>query len=138
MHSLNRHKLTVVIHRDQESFNVTVMNYKNSSTYVQRQINRLLRSFRDFARAYVDDIVMFSHIKKEHERHLRQIFDVLKKNNIFIKSAKVFFDYSSMSFLDQKIDSLELVTSKEKLKTIAKLRFSRTLRQLEIYLELTN
>ena len=138
VHLLNRHKLIVVIHRDQKNFNVTIMNYKNSSTYVQRQINRFLRSFRDFARAYVDDIVMFSHIKKKHERHLRQIFDVLKKNNIFIKFAKIFFDYFSMSFLNQKINSFELITSKENLKTIAKFRFSRIFRQFEIYLKLTN
>ncbi len=60
VHPLDRHKLTVVSHRGQESFNVAVMGYKNSPAYVQRQIDRLLRAFRQFARAYVDDIVIFS------------------------------------------------------------------------------
>ena len=34
IHSKDRHKLTVINHRDQKSFNVTIMNYKNFSTYV--------------------------------------------------------------------------------------------------------
>ena len=136
MHSTDRHKLIVVSHRNQKSFNVTIMNYKNSSIYVQRQINRLLRTFREFARAYVDDIVIFSHIKKEHKFHLRRVFIVLIENNIFIKVVKVFFDYSSISLLNQKVDSFDLITFEKKLKTISKFRFSRTLRQLEIYLSL--
>ena len=136
VHSTNRHKLIVMSHRNQKSFNVTVMNYKNSSAYVQRQINRLFRTLREFARAYVDDIVIFSHIKKEHESHLRRVFIVLIENNIFIKIVKVFLDYSSISLLDQKVDSFDLTIFEKKLKTISKLRFSRILRQLEIYLNL--
>ena len=112
------------------------MNYKNSSTYVQRQIDRLLREYRHFARAYVNDIVVFSRTKIEHEAHLRKVFSMLDKNNISIKSIKIFLSYSSVSLLDQKIDSLDLITSEEKLKTIVKLRFFRTLRQLETYLDL--
>ena len=138
VHSNDRHKLTVVNHREQKSFNVIVMNYKNSSTYVQRQIDRLLREYRHFVRVYVNDIVVFSRTKIEHEAHLRKVFSVLDKNNISIKLIKIFLSYSSISLLDQKIDSLDLVTFEEKLKTIVKLRFSRTLRQLETYLDLTS
>ena len=34
IHSNDRHKFTVVSHKNQKNFNVIVMNYKNSSTYV--------------------------------------------------------------------------------------------------------
>ena len=138
VHLSNRHKLTVVSHRDQESFNVAVMRFKNSSAYVQRQIDRLLRQHRSYARAYVNDIVVFFRSKKEHEKHLRAVFSVLKDNNISIKLIKTFIDYLSVSLLGQKVDSLDLATAIEKLKTIAKLRFSINLRQLESYLGLTD
>ena len=132
------YKFIVVIYREQKSFNVAIINYKNSSIYVQRQINCLFRAFRHFARIYVDDIIIFSKTKKEHETHLRKIFVVLTKNNIFIKLIETFFDYSSIFFLNQKIDSIELITSKKKLKIIFKLFFSKTLQILKIYLNLTN
>ena len=134
----DRHKLTVVNHKKQKNFNVTVMNYKNSSTYVQRQIDRLLREYRHFVKTYVNDIVVFFRTKIEHETHLRKVFSMLDKNNISIKSIKIFLSYSSISLLDQKIDSLNLITSEEKLKTIVKFRFSRIFRQFETYLDLTN
>lgn len=59
VHPNDRHKLTVVSHRGQECFNVAVMG-KNSPSYVQRQIDRILRPYCHCARAYVDDIVIFS------------------------------------------------------------------------------
>ena len=113
------------------------MNYKNNSIYVQRQIDRLLRQQRRFARIYVNDIVIFFKTKKKHQRHLRKFFEILIKNNISIKSTKTFIDYSFVSLLKQKIDFFDLTTTIEKLKIIFKFRFSRTFRQLKTYLKLT-
>ena len=135
VHLNDRHKFTIVNYRDQKSFNVVVMNYKNSSTYVQRQINRFLRLQRRFVKIYVNDIVIFFKTKKKHEKHLREIFEILTKNNISIKSTKIFINYSSISLLSQKVDFFDFVTAKEKLKTIIKLRFFHTFRQLKIYLK---
>ena len=114
------------------------MSYKNSSIYVQRQINRLLRMQKAFARVYIDDIVIFSYIKKKHEIYLREVFVVLTNNNIFIKSTKIYLKYSNVALFDQKINSLKFVIFEKKLKTIAKLHFSRIFRQLKTYLSLTN
>lgn len=137
VHPDDRHKLTVVTHRGQESFNVAVMGYKNSPAYVQRQIDRLLRRFRRFARAYVDDIVIFSKTAEEHAQHLRSVFAMLQHNNISIKPSKAFLGYPSVALLGQKVDSFGLSTSVEKLKAIAKIQFPKTLRLLETYLGLT-
>ena len=137
VHPDDRHKLTVVSHRGQESFNVAVMGYKNSPAYVQRQIDRLLRAYRKFARAYVDDIVIFSRTLEEHLSHLRQVFGKLVDVNVSIKPTKAFIGYPSVQLLGQKVDSFGLSTSEEKLRAIAKLQFPRTLRQLETYLGLT-
>ena len=80
--------------------------------------------------------MILSCTKIEHETHLRKIFSMLNKNNVSIKLIKIFLNYSSISFFDQKIDSFDLITFEEKLKTIVKFRFSRILRQLEIYFDL--
>ena len=123
VHSKNRHKFIVVIHRDQKSFNVAVMKYKNSSIYVQRQINRLLRRFRQFFKIYVDDIIIFFKIAKKHAAHLRSMFDMLHHNNIFIKFIKIFFEYFSIQLFDQKMNSFELFINEKKLRAIVKLFF---------------
>ena len=76
--------------RKQNFFNIVVIKYKNSSTYVQRQINRFLRKFRKFVRVYVNDIVIFFYIKAKHEIHFREIFSVLMKKFFLSKRSKYF------------------------------------------------
>ena len=136
VHLDDRYKLIVISHRDQKFFNVAIMSYKNSSTYVQRQIDRVLREHRRYVKVYVDDVVIFSRTLQEHMTHLRAIFIILNVNNITIKIIKVFVDYLTMQLFDQKVDFFELVTVEDKLKTIFMLKFSRSLRQLKIYLKL--
>ena len=135
VHSNDKHKLIVVTHKKQKIFNVVVMKYKNSSTYVQRQIDRLLRSYRNYVKTYVNDIVIHFKTLSEHLRHFRDVFDMFKISNIFIKSKKTFIDYLTIHFLKQKIDFFDLTTAEKKLKIIFRLFFSVSLQLFEIYLE---
>ena len=126
----------MISHREQKFFNVTIIKYKNSLTYVQRQIDRVLRKHRKYSRTYVDDIIIFSETLEKHLRHLIEVFDTLNVNNIFIKLIKTFIEYFIVSLLDQKVDSFDLIIAENKLKIISLLKFPRTLQQLEAYLKL--
>ena len=138
VHPSDRHKLTVVTHRGQETFNVAVMGYKGSVVYVQRQINRILRPYKDFFTAYVDDIIVFFRTLPEHLQHLALIFQTFIETGIFIKPTKAFIGFPSMQLLGQHVDSLGLATSEEKIRIISQLAFPNSLRKLEIYLGLTD
>ena len=70
----DRNKFTVVSHQGQEYFKVAVMGFKNSPAYVQRRIDIILCPFQEFARAYIDDIVIFSTSFEEHVAHLHCVF----------------------------------------------------------------
>jgi hypothetical protein len=72
----------------------------------------------------------------KHVTHLIKIFEILIENEISINSKKTFIEYSSIQLLEQRVDSLNLFTDEEKLKAIAKLKFSRILKQLKTYLDL--
>ena len=62
----HRHRLTVSSHRGQETFNVAVIGFRNSSTYVQRMIDSILREHRAYSRVYVEDISIYSMTKQHH------------------------------------------------------------------------
>ena len=124
-------------HRGQESFNVLVMGFRNSPVYVQRMIDRILRPFRKFCRAYVDDIVIFSSSLDEHLKHLKLVFGALERMNIHLSPKKSFLGYPSVHLLGQKVDALGLATAEDKLAAITSLAFPQTLSQLEKYLGLT-
>ncbi len=136
-HPEDRYRTTVVTHRGQETFNVAVMGYKNSPAYVQRQIDRLLRPHRQYARAYIDDVVIHSATLEDHVKHLRAVLGLFAKFNVSVNPKKAFIGYPSVKLLGQKVNSFGLATDEEKLKAIASLKFPYTLNALEHYLGFT-
>ena len=133
----DRHKLTVVSHRGQEQYNVALMGYKGSPPYVQRQTDKILRPVREFVKAYVDDMIAFSKTLSQHLEHLRSMFALFREKRISLNPKKSFLGYPSVVLLGQRVDSLGLSTSEEKLAAITSLRFPKTLRELETFLGLT-
>ena len=133
----DRHKFTVISHRGQEESAVALMGYKGSPPYVQRQTDAMLRPFKHFAKAFVDDIIIYSRTLKEHLFHLRQIFELFRHKRVSLSPTKTFIGYPSVTLLGQRVDGLGMSTSQEKIQAISDLRFPETLRDLEIFLGLT-
>ena len=134
----NRQKFIVVSHREQKQFNVAVMKYKNSSSYVQRQVNTILRFHKSYAREYIDDIVIFSKSFDEHVQHLNIIFQLFNDLNISLSLKKFFLRYSTVQLLEKKVNAFDLTTVVEKIEAIFKLKFLANLKELETYLDFTN
>src|SRR5439155_14622072 len=109
------------------------MKFINSVSYVQHQINDILQSLHEFVQAYINDIIMFSKTLKKHKNHLHYFFFLLIERNIVINSKKTFIRFLIIQFLDQKVSFFSLTITKEKMKIITKLKFSRNLINLEIY-----
>ena len=133
----DRHKLTIMSHRKQKQFNMTVMKFKNNSTYVQKKIDIILRIYKAFVKTYVNDIIIFSHTLKKHVSHLRQIFQLLNLYDIRLSLKKSYFDYSTVALLSQKMNAFDLIIAANKLAAIVNLKYSHTLKNLKIYLNFT-
>ena len=126
-----------MLHREQEVFNVAVIGYKNLLAYVQRMIDKILRQEREFSKAYIDDIVIFSKTLEKYIQHLHQVFKKLAYIGICLSPEKSFFAYPTIHLLGQRVNAFGLFTAKNKLRAISTLRFPTTLLQLEIYLGIT-
>ena len=96
----DRYKQIVISHRNQKQFNVIVMNFKNSFVYVQRQTNLFFKNMRKFARTFIDDIIIFSRIRKKHLKHLKTVFERLFFYDVIFSSAKVFLNFFSLILLN--------------------------------------
>ncbi len=75
---------------------------------------------------------------EEHLNHLHNIFNILDKMEICLLLKKFYLAYSSVQLLSQQVDALSLVTLKDKLTTIFRIRFPLSLSQLEKYFGLTD
>ena len=130
-------KFTVVNHYESEQFNVTVMGFKGFSAYVQCQIDGILRPHQEYAKVYVDDIIIYSKIFKDYVVHLMAVFTALWEWKTTLKSTKCFIAYSETSLLDNKINNFKTFTDKDCIQIISVLEFLKILWQLETYLSKT-
>ena len=128
---------TVVTHWGQETFQVPIMGYINSVAYIQREIDNILREVRAWAWAYVDDIICEARSLSNLLEKLRILFDIFLEYNISIKPTKSFLNYPDVGLLGQRVNSLGMTTSEEKLWAIKHLTYPKTLGALEYYLGLT-
>ncbi|XP_076912613.1 uncharacterized protein LOC143570977 [Bidens hawaiensis] len=63
-------------------------------------MNRVFREFLDkFVIVFIDDILIYSKSKAEHEDHLRIVLEILRKKKLYAKFSKCEFWLSKVAFL---------------------------------------
>ena len=110
---------------------------RNAAQSFQRHIDYVLRGL-DFARPYLDDILVFSDDLHSHTEHLNSIFQRLHDNHLLINIKKCQYFASEVQFLGHSISSRGISTIPEKLKTIATLPLPKTVTNLRSFLGAVN
>ena len=63
-------------------------------------MNRVFREYLDsFVIVFIDDILIYSRTKEEHEQHLRLTLKVLRQYQLYAKLSKCEFWLRSVTFL---------------------------------------
>lgn len=107
------------------------MGYRGSAAYAQRRIDIILRGHEAYAKAYIDDIVIFSATLEEHIQHLRAIFGLFVEHNVALNPQKAYIGYSSITLLGQKVNGFRLTLAAKKIKAIINWKFPHNLKLLE-------
>nr|GFC53697.1 putative reverse transcriptase domain-containing protein [Tanacetum cinerariifolium] len=69
-------------------------------------MNRVCKPYLDkFVIVFIDDILIYSKDKEEHEEHLKTILEVLKREQLYAKFSKCDFWLESVQFIGYVIDS---------------------------------
>ena len=137
-HFNSRKMLIVISHRKQKTFNVLIIKCINSITYIQRQINNILRSIKTFIKIYINDVIIKAKSLTEHLFNLRSLFQLFIKHNISISPIKTFLNYSNVNLLKRRVNFIKLFTIENKLEIIKTIKYSTTLKGLKHYFDLTN
>nr|GEX08056.1 putative reverse transcriptase domain-containing protein [Tanacetum cinerariifolium] len=86
-------------------FQVMPFGLNNAPVVFMDLMNRVCKLYLDkFVIIFIDDILIYSKSKKEHEGHLRQILNLLKKEELYAKFSKCEFWISKVQFLGHVID----------------------------------
>ncbi|KAL4027967.1 hypothetical protein IC575_011157 [Cucumis melo] len=95
-------------------------------------MNRVFRDFLDtFVIVFIDDILIYSKTKAEHEEHLRMVLQTLRDNKLYAKFSKYEFWLKQVSFLAHVVSKagvsmdpakIEAVTSWTRPSTVSEVR----------------
>nr|GFD30256.1 putative reverse transcriptase domain-containing protein [Tanacetum cinerariifolium] len=82
-------------------------------------MNRVCKPYLDkFVIVFIDDILIYSKSKKEHEEHLRTILKLLKEEELYAKFSKCEFWIPKVQFLGHVINSEGIHVDPAKIKSI--------------------
>ncbi len=91
----------------------------NASTFFQIYMNQTLFEFLDIiCFIYLNDILIFSKIRKKHFCHVQQILDKLQILKLYIKLLKCKFFKKELFFLEYKIEKREISMKKNQMQII--------------------
>ncbi|GJV10538.1 putative reverse transcriptase domain-containing protein [Tanacetum coccineum] len=100
-------------------FQVMSFGLTNVPAVFMDLMNRVCKPYLDkFVIVFIDDILIYSKSKKEHEEHLRQILKLLKKEELYAKFSKCEFWISRVQFLGHVIDCRGIHVDPAKIESI--------------------
>ncbi|GKC18955.1 putative reverse transcriptase domain-containing protein, partial [Tanacetum coccineum] len=91
---------------DHYEFQVMPFGLTNTPDVVMDLMNRVCKPYMDkFLIVFIDDILIYSKSKQEHEEHLKLILELLKKEELYAKFSKCEFWIPKVQFLGHVIDN---------------------------------
>ncbi|GJX58210.1 putative reverse transcriptase domain-containing protein [Tanacetum coccineum] len=100
-------------------FRVMLFGLTNAPAVFMDLMNRVCKPYLDkFVIVFIDDILVYSKDKEEHEKHLKIVLELLKKEILYAKFSKCDFWLDSVQFLGHVIDRNGVHVDPAKIKAI--------------------
>ncbi|GJY21313.1 putative reverse transcriptase domain-containing protein [Tanacetum coccineum] len=100
-------------------------------------MNRVSEPYLDkFVIVFIDDFLIYSKNKQEHEEHLKLILELLKKEELYAKFSKCEIRIPKVQFLSHMIDSKGIHVDPAKIESIKVWASSKTTMEIRQFLGL--
>ncbi|GJZ46451.1 putative nucleotidyltransferase, ribonuclease H [Tanacetum coccineum] len=118
-------------------FLVMPFGLTNAPAVFMDLMNRIFHEFLDkFVIVFIDDILVFSKSKEEHEDHLRTVLQILRQEKLYAKFSKCEFWLSRVAFLGHIVSSEGITMDPTKVEAITKWPRPTSVTEVRSFLEL--
>ncbi len=108
----------------------------NAPSVFQRLMDQVLVPCSDYARVYIDDVLVVSECWEVHLKHLEEVFEVLKLAGLTVKKKKCAFGKRKLEFLGHLIGDGVVSVPGDRVRAIAEHPMPRNRKQLRSFLGL--
>ena len=100
-------------------FLVMSFGLTNAPTAFMSLMNGIFKPYLDlFVIVFIDDILVYSKSRKEHEEHLRIELEMLREKKLYAKFAKCEFWLDSLSFLGHVVSKDGVMVDPSKIEAV--------------------
>ncbi|EMG46360.1 hypothetical protein G210_3391 [Candida maltosa Xu316] len=115
----DRHKTAFQTPSGTYHWKVMPFGLKNAPGHFQRVMTHIFQPNKNsFIKIYLDDLIIYSRSLKEHETHLRKVFEIMREHRLQLKPSKCNFFKKSIHFLGHIVSSKGVSPAEDKLKLI--------------------
>ncbi|KAD6795956.1 hypothetical protein E3N88_06852 [Mikania micrantha] len=102
-------------------FVVMPFGLTNAPAVFMDLMNRVFHDFLDkFVIVFIDDILVYSKSKEDHEEHLRTVLEILRQKKLYAKFSKCDFWLDKVAFLGHVISAEGIMMDPSKVEAITK------------------
>ncbi len=124
-----------------EAYKYKMLSFKltNESTFFQQYMNDILWDFlNDFCQVYLDDILIYSKMRKKHRNHVKLVLNRLREAELQIDIRKCEFDVEETVFLEVIVSELDLRMNLSKVTVIVSWITSINLKEIQSFVRFVN
>ena len=122
----------------QYQFTRCIFGIKTMSSMFQRVINQVLEHCRDFATAYVDDIVVYSDSLEDHIKHVKAVLSALNDNHLRVNADKCHFGSKKIKLLGFLYSAEGVIPDQSRLSSIFDFPRPRSVTEVQRFLGVCN
>ncbi|GJP75082.1 hypothetical protein CLOP_g5577 [Closterium sp. NIES-67] len=111
----------------------------NAPATFQAEMNHILRPLLDeCVVVYLDDILIYSRDMKQHIEHLRRVFEILQREQFYVKLSKSDFALEKVQFLGHMVSAQGVHVDPKKIEDVRTWKTPENVKELQQFLGFAN